>query len=174
MSEQQTNPAQKREAQHLDTRNQNPGRRQKLLVDPKVQGVLLVRIVAYWMLGVVAVGLMMGLEALVAGSVAPADVVASRILLHYGPALLAAVLILPAIVFDCLRATNKFAGPLVRLRNAIRDLADGRPVAPIHFRKNDLYEEFANEFNRLIARVQGPADAKPNRVEQLEESTSHN
>jgi signal transduction histidine kinase len=75
---------------------------------------------------------------------------------HCEPALLAALAILPILLLDCLRVTSKFAGPLVRLRNELRNLADGKHVEPLRLRKNDLCIELADEFNRLVERLQNP------------------
>jgi hypothetical protein len=50
--------------------------------------------------------------------------------------------------------SNRFVGPLVRLRRSMRKLARGEHVDPICFRDNDFWHDFANEFNAVAARVQ--------------------
>jgi signal transduction histidine kinase len=74
---------------------------------------------------------------------------------HYGPALIASILLLPLIVVDIVRMSNRFVGPLVRLRRSMRQLAQGEHVEPITFRDDDFWKEFADEFNAVLARVQG-------------------
>jgi signal transduction histidine kinase len=74
--------------------------------------------------------------------------------LDFCPALLASLLVLPVIVWDLLRLSHRFVGPMIRLRNAMRDLADGKQVRPISFREEDFWCEFAEEFNRLAARLE--------------------
>jgi len=136
-------------------------RRQRLLVDRRVQGMLLMRVVAYWLMAVVAIGLMVGFQFVMEGSHASVNVILNRALLHFGPALLAAVLLLPIMLLDCLRTTSKFAGPIHRLRQQMRNLADGKPAEPLRYRRNDLYADLAHEFNRLVERVQGPTGSAP-------------
>ena len=43
---------------------------------------------------------------------------------------------------------------MIRLRRALHDLANGREVAPIHFRKRDFWQEMANDFNRIAKQIQ--------------------
>ena len=91
---------------------------------------------------------------------------------YYGPGLIASFILLPMVVVDIIRLSNRFAGPLVRLRRAMRALARGEHVQPIYFREGDFWQEFANEFNGILARVQGKdAPAEPTReVEEWEET----
>jgi hypothetical protein len=79
---------------------------------------------------------------------------------YYGPALIVSTLILPFVVMDIIRLSNRFAGPMVRLRRAMRALARGEHVAPIKFRENDFWQPFAEEFNAVVARVQGDTSAE--------------
>jgi len=130
-------------------------RRQCLLVDRKVQGMLLVRVVAYWSMAVMAIGLMVGFQVLMEGAHASVNVIVNRALLHFGPALLAAVLLLPIMLLDCLRTTSKFAGPMHRLHQELHNLADGKRAEKIQLRKNDLYADLICEFNRLVDHLQG-------------------
>ena len=76
------------------------------------------------------------------------------ILFHYGPAIVVGVLLLPLAVFDVLRLSNRFVGPFFRLRGAMRQLARGERVDPIFFRRGDFWQEFADEFNAVAARLE--------------------
>ena len=73
---------------------------------------------------------------------------------YYGSALVASFLLLPIVLVDIVRLSNRFAGPLVRLRRSMRALARGEVVQPIHFRGSDFWQEFADEFNAIAARLQ--------------------
>ena len=66
------------------------------------------------------------------------------------------------------------AGPLVRLRRSMRALARGEHVEPIKFREGDFWQEFAEEFNAVAARVQGerPQDEPTLREETATASES--
>jgi hypothetical protein len=73
---------------------------------------------------------------------------------HYAPAVVASLLLVPIILLDSLRMSNRFAGPMVRLRRAMGRLAEGESVQPINFRDNDFWADFAEDFNRMLARQQ--------------------
>jgi len=128
--------------------------RKRLFVDPKVQGALVVRVLLYWIVCLITITLM-----LLCWSVLRTPRMFYTHLddmwFRYGPALVASFLLLPMVVVDIIRLSNRFAGPLLRLRRSMRALARGEHVKPIHFREGDFWQEFADEFNALLARVQG-------------------
>jgi hypothetical protein len=132
----------------------NHNRRERLFVDPSVQGMLLKRVVAYWFLAIFAIALLICFQVYLAGGTLSTFFKLQQVLTQFEPALIAALCILPVIMLDCLRVTSKFAGPLVRLRREMRNLADGKSVDPVLFRKNDLYYELTDEFNRLVKYVE--------------------
>ncbi|MFG0255733.1 MAG: hypothetical protein ACF787_11670 [Rhodopirellula sp. JB053] len=61
--------------------------------------------------------------------------------------------LIPAFVLDTLKLTNRFAGPVSRLRTEINNAAEGRPVRRLKFRNNDYWREIADGFNALIDRA---------------------
>ena len=71
----------------------------------------------------------------------------------YGPAAIASFLLLPLVIMDVIRMSNRFVGPLLRLRRSMRALARGEDVEPIEFRDNDFWHDFADEFNAVNARI---------------------
>jgi signal transduction histidine kinase len=72
----------------------------------------------------------------------------------FRPVFLAAFLLLPLVIFDIIRFSNRFVGPILRLRRSMRQLARGEHVEPIKFRGTDFWQDFADEFNAVLARVQ--------------------
>jgi nitrogen fixation/metabolism regulation signal transduction histidine kinase len=69
------------------------------------------------------------------------------------PTLLASVLLLPLVLLDCVRFSNRFVGPLFRLGRAMDRLADGQRVHNIVFRQGDFWFQLAQTFNRLNERI---------------------
>jgi signal transduction histidine kinase len=45
--------------------------------------------------------------------------------------------------------TNRVAGPMMRLQNDLRRLVNGEEVKPINLRKNDYFQQFADDLNKL-------------------------
>lgn len=127
--------------------------RKQMFVDARVQGMLLLRTVAYWALCLLTITSMVLVWRIVTG---PARIFYTHfddMWFHMGPALVSAALLLPLVLLDVLRQSNRFAGPLYRLRNSMRLLSLGLPVEPIKLRKGDFWHEAAEEFNALLARV---------------------
>ncbi len=142
--------------------------RKQLFVDPKVQGALIGRVVLYWIVCLITVTLMLLCWRILTGPARPFYTHFDAMWFHYGPALVASLLLLPLVIMDIVRLSNRFAGPLLRLRRAMRALARGEHVEPIHFRQGDFWHEFAEEFNGILKRVQTlqaqPPTEKPSDV----------
>jgi hypothetical protein len=135
-------------------------KRQRLYVDKGVQGALVRRVAMYWVVACwgifcVLAGFPIGVtlaigaqDGLTVGSLI------YQAWLDFWPSLVASFLVLPVIVWDLLRLSHRFVGPMIRLRNAMRDLSAGKTVRPISFREGDFWCEFADEFNKLATRLE--------------------
>jgi hypothetical protein len=76
-------------------------------------------------------------------------------LIRQVPILISTIVLVPLFLRDALRVSNRFAGPMVRLRKSIQGLANGEKIPPLVFRQNDYWMESATEFNRLRQFVLG-------------------
>jgi hypothetical protein len=127
--------------------------RKHLFVDPKVQGALIVRVAMYWVICLISIALMLLCWDIVTG---PARIFYTHfndMWFFYGPAAIASLLLLPLVIIDVIRISNRFVGPLVRLRRSMRALARGEEVELMEFRDNDFWQDFANEFNAVRGRI---------------------
>jgi len=148
--------------------------RKQLFVDPKVQGALVTRVVLYWVVCLITITLMLLCWRIVTGPARLFYTHFNEMWFYYGPAVIASFLLLPLVVVDIIRLSNRFAGPMIRLRRSMRELARGEHVQPIKFREGDFWHDFAQEFNALVARVQGenaPPEPEQQRQEEQEEPT---
>ncbi|TWT97466.1 HAMP domain-containing protein [Neorhodopirellula pilleata] len=75
------------------------------------------------------------------------------------PFFVVSIALVPAFVLDTLKLTNRFAGPISRLKTEIANAAAGRPVEPLKFRTGDFWGEIAESFNTMAARVGLNADS---------------
>lgn len=128
-------------------------KRKKLFVDPAVQGCLAKRLTFHW---IVFFAIVISLQFLMTWMMNPVlslgDLV-PKIVQNNGLFLLAVLLLLPSFVFDSLKLSNRFAGPMVRLRNALKEVADGDELKEIKFRDGDFWLEMADEYNAMIRNV---------------------
>ncbi len=139
--------------------------RRQILVDRKVQGALVTRVALYWVMCLMTVGLMVLCWRILTNPLGSFYAHWNDLWRLFGPAAIASFLLLPLVMLDVVRLSNRFVGPIVRLRRAMRQLARGQDVRPIEFREGDFWQEFAAEFNAVAARVQGPPALLPPEAE---------
>lgn len=132
--------------------------RKQLFVDTKVQGALLLRSTMYWVLSLMTISLMMLCWRILTGPPRVFHSYLDSLWLDMGPALAASLVLLPVVLVDVVKVSNRFVGPLLRLRRSLARLAAGEHVEPIHFRDGDFWQDIADEFNSVLARVQRDAE----------------
>jgi hypothetical protein len=138
-------------------------RRTQKLVDYEVQSSLIVRLCMHWVLFLVATAIAMFLWVRFFES--PLDsleVSFNKYLSTLIPLVVVALALLPVFVLDAVKLSNRFTGPILRLRRTLASLAEGQPVKPLEFRSNDFWRSLADDFNRVISLKTSPsADAPP-------------
>ncbi|MDX1963382.1 MAG: hypothetical protein SFX18_09530 [Pirellulales bacterium] len=128
--------------------------RKQLFVDPHVQGNLALRVVGYWLALVVTAIVMLITWRMFTG---PARVFYTHfddLWFQYKLPFIASVLLLPIIVYDMVRFSNRFSGPLLRFRRGLRQLASGEPTQQMQFRAGDFWSELAEDYNLVAARLE--------------------
>jgi hypothetical protein len=127
--------------------------RRQLFVDAKIQGTLVVRVILYWVVCLMTITLMLLCWRILTGPALPFSRHFDDMWFFYGPALIASCILLPLVIVDVVRLSNRVVGPFLRLRCSMRALARGEQVELIEFRRGDFWKEFADEFNAVVARV---------------------
>lgn len=128
--------------------------RKKKFVDRQLQGVLVLRVALYWFLCLGTITFMLVAWLAVTGPARGILPHFQELWFRYSPIVIATVFLLPILIIDAITLSNRFAGPMKRLLGAMERLADGENVEPITFRQDDFWHEFAEQFNRVAARLQ--------------------
>ncbi|PQO42445.1 hypothetical protein [Blastopirellula marina] len=131
-----------------------PQRRRQFWVDPETQGKLVLRVILYWLVCLCSVGLVLMLIAALGEPRSPFNAASTMLTKFYLPAALASLLVLPVIVIDSIRHSNRFAGSAVRFQQAMQRLADGETGSPLVVRKGDRWKRLADHFNRIALRLE--------------------
>jgi hypothetical protein len=127
--------------------------RGRTFVDAKVQGALARRIIYHWLVFLVVASLTAFLLQAVSNPFRPlADHVRSMWWTH-GPFLVVFVFLLPVFVVDTIRMSHRFAGPMLSLDRAMREVADGQPPRKLAFRHDDFWRELADDYNAMLERL---------------------
>jgi methyl-accepting chemotaxis protein len=145
-------------------------RRRKMFVDSSVQGALVARVTMYWVHFLVAVAFLTTCWVVYTGNARNSGELAARVWQYCGPPLIASLLLLPLVILDCIRITNRFVGPLIRLRRGMRELAEGQEPQPILFRKHDYWQDLATDFNNVCREVQTIRESHVDSVTDQESS----
>jgi hypothetical protein len=124
------------------------------LADRSVQGKLLFHISVHWCAFLVATTAFMIFVEMMSGN--PQDAFSSLWDKHMAT-LLALLVLGPIFVRDLVRFSDRFAGPIVRLRREMKKLAAGEAVAPLQFREDDFWTELADDFSVIANQLQSSA-----------------
>lgn len=59
------------------------------------------------------------------------------------------MLLAPLFAYDLIHISNRFVGPMFRLRRELRKLSNGEIVSPMYSRQGDFWADASESFNRL-------------------------
>ncbi len=144
-------------------------KRRKFLIDRPVQLGMVLRMLGQWMAFLMAVVCALPLfRAIMLGDIAtPLNVRLQQAGVDSVIVLVVFLLLLPYFIYDSFKMTNRFAGPMYRLHQTIKALAAGEPQSPLNFRKNDYWQEVAQDFNALVERLNERPAPEPAREEDF-------
>ncbi len=131
-----------------------PKSRTRLFVDRDVQGALVKRIASQWIAFVLSLSVL-----LIAFQYfeRPMDSFDDQVQVFFSRHLVMFVILmvlLPLFIYDALKLSHRFAGPMVRVRRMLGQLAAGEPTDSLHFREGDFWNDVANNFNAIRAKLQ--------------------
>ncbi|TWT80989.1 hypothetical protein CA13_24360 [Planctomycetes bacterium CA13] len=146
-------------------------RRNRKLVDREVQGGLLRKITLHWIVFFVcnAIALTIWIR-LFEQPDANWETTFGDTMRRFFPFFIVTLALIPAFVWDTIKLTNRFAGPILRLRGALASVSQGREVAPLSFRNNDFWQQMARDFNSVVDRCEGLTKTPPETTETKPEA----
>lgn len=127
--------------------------RQQVWIDRHVQGVLVGRVLLYWSGILIYFGLSIGCFHWWQNPEWTLSEHLWAMLEQVLPCLPTLLLLLPLVIFDIVRLSNRFAGPVYRLRKHLTDLSQDTQVSPLHFRDEDYWQQLAEPINLLQQKI---------------------
>ena len=127
-----------------------PEKRNKVFVDRSVQGSLAGRVSLHW---ICFFAILIAIQVLTTCMVNPMlthGELFKAVMQNNGLFLMAVVLLLPSFICDTVKLSNRFAGPMVRLKNAFQDGAASGELKEIKFRKGDFWMDVAENYNAMV------------------------
>lgn len=130
-------------------------RRRQIINDETVQGELIFRAVIYWFGGLALVEAMIfGWNLYTAPGQPWADVL-GNVISASTPVIFAAAILLPLILLDVLRVSNRFVGPIQQIRHTLRLLSAGDTSRRVYLRRHDFWHELAHYTNVIAHQLEG-------------------
>ncbi len=123
--------------------------RQKFWIDRSVQGALIGRVVLYWTIATIYVGLGSACFQFYAHPEWTVLEHFHALFNQYWPWIPSLVLFMPLVVFDIIRMSNLFAGPIYRLRMHLAELTANPNCRPLTFRSDDYWQDLVAPINYL-------------------------
>ena len=127
--------------------------RQQVWVDRSVQGVLVGRVILYWLYALLYVGIG---SACFQYNQNPDWTLVKHSQVLFGqiwPWLPTAIFLLPLAIYDVVRLSNMFAGPIYRLRKHFAALRNDIACAPFTTREDDYWRDLAAPINDMQAEI---------------------
>lgn len=141
--------------------------RRRYFVEPRLQAALIQQSIWYWAWTSVTFGLVILFCRIAPALLSGNDDPTGNIWYHLGPYLLASILLIPIILWRSIRFSHRFAGPMVRVRRSLKELAQGKSIPELHFRERDFWQDIAGDINDLsvtIDRMRGLAPSDSHQV----------
>lgn len=135
-------------------------RRRQYLVDRPVQGAVVKHSLWYWVWTTAVFGGVIGFCRILPAWLSNNDEPWGRIGFYLGPYTLASAVLFPIIIANAIRFSNRFAGPMVRVRRALNALANGQPAEYLKFRDGDYWPDIADNINAISDSIHG-SDRNP-------------
>jgi hypothetical protein len=128
--------------------------RRRILIDQPVQGGIALRLSVYWFCTIITAFVLLVVVQCILDPSTPFFAQLDRAKSTAFPLLAAFLLMLPVVLRDLTRLTNRFAGPVYSLKRAMRELREGKLRAELKFRKGDYWHDLADEFNALAKQLE--------------------
>ena len=132
------------------SKSRTRGPRGSVLVDRELQGKLVLRSAIHWATFVVASASLGLMIQFCSDPFAGVSVNLHRFWTAFGPTLLVLACLMPVFIYDFVKFSHRFVGPILRTRGVLRELADGRSPSRVTFRENDFNAEIAEDLNGII------------------------
>ena len=151
-------------------------RRKKLFIDSTVQGAIARKITLHWIIFFFLVFFTLPLWRLYCRTdmSSPFSTLMLQGWADTGPVFVILAAMLPIFIWDTVKLSHRFAGPMYRLHSALQDLAAGDEPQPIRLRKDDFWKDVADDFNAMLERSTCEGDRETlHPSEEAAASTAH-
>lgn len=128
--------------------------RKRLFVDNQVQGSLVRQLVIHWCLACFLIFFyLFALQAFSNGFSLSFSENVTALVGQYGLMGLVLLVVSPVFIYDSVKLSNRFVGPMVSFRAALKKLANGENLDEVSFRQNDFWRDLTKDFNAIASEL---------------------
>jgi nitrogen fixation/metabolism regulation signal transduction histidine kinase len=124
-----------------------------VVADVKTHRALATRMVVHCMLFMVVGGLLASVNEYMANATSNTQVLLESLTRNFLSFACTVIALLPLLIYDSMKLSNRIVGPICRLRDTIRKISRNQQVPPLSFRTHDYWEDLPKEFNAMIERL---------------------
>lgn len=129
-------------------------KRKRLFVDNKVQGSLIRQLIVHWSLACFLIFIyLFALQAFSNGFSLGFSDNLRALGRQYGLLGVVLCVISPVFIYDAVKLSNRFVGPMVSFRAALKKLANGEDLNDVTFRQNDFWKELSQDLNKISSEL---------------------
>ena len=126
-------------------------KRSRLVIEPEIQYALIWQLCRQWCLHLAASLMLLSmLQVLLGGFFRPWSEHFQQIWPTLASLCVAMLVLLPAYIHSSFKLSNRFVGPIHRLRMELRAIAEGKPYELLKFRESDFWPLIAKELDDAI------------------------
>lgn len=129
-------------------------RRETKLIDREIQLALARRLTLHWIIFILIAAALACLMQWLGKPFTTYTDLFNNVWYTLSPLLLVMLCLIPIFVYDSVKLSSRFAGPVVRVRRAARSLASGEKPEKLSFRNGDFWHGLAEDFNQIIEQHQ--------------------
>jgi hypothetical protein len=136
-------------------------RRTSSFADWEVQSFLVFRLCVHWalFLTAIAIGVLFWIK-LCSDPTLTWQETQTQFMASFMPVLITSLAVLPVFILDSVRLSNRFTGPIFRLRKTLSNLNEGQQEVALEFRENDFWKSLAKDFNAVVGLKETATDSK--------------
>lgn len=132
-----------------------PQRRRRVVADLQTQRVLAIRMVLHCILFMVVGGIIASVNEYMANSAMNPQLLREFLTRNFVSFSYAILALLPLLIYDSMKLSNRIVGPICRLRDTMRKISRNEQVTPLNFRSGDYWQQVPREFNAMMEQLRG-------------------
>lgn len=137
-----------------------PKLRNKLFIDAPVQIMLVTRVLSHWVVFFFLFFLtLLTIEYFLRDPALTIFDCMKSVVSKHSMLILVSIALLPVFLYDTIKMSHRFAGPIYRLRKNLNALANGNPVEEINFRDKDFWADLSVDFNEVAKKLNQQSSA---------------